>query len=333
MTIDFDNDLRRVFARAADRAPETTPEWSSEPRVSVVSEGPKRTNRPTTARVLAVGMAAAASVALVVVMSNRADPAADAPQSPPAVLQPSANPDRIDSYPIIDWKGPDVLYGYRSVRTEDQGWGGSIGVVDATGTPSVLVAIAAFPVGWVTFPDAQTGRVAGVGETRFDGGVTLSWSVGDIPFTMVGDDLDLMYQLIEHIEPIAGGTDRGGYRFVGGLPGGLSELEAPQHRVPMRTPSVNTEGVRGVLSMSVEDGPILATLAGGGVLKPQSITINGLHGYRSTTGRPVIVLAPATDETLWLSSETMTFEELQGVAERVQLVDEATFRAKYNVTD
>jgi hypothetical protein len=332
MTTDLGNDLRRAFARAADLAPDIVAEWSAQPRVSVMSGGGKRTCRPTTARVLASALAVAASVALVVVMTSRADPAADPLLSPPAVLRPSANPDRIDSYPIVDWKGPGVLYGYHSDRTEQQGWGGSIGVLDVSGTPSVLVAIAAFPVGWVTFPDARPGRVAGVGETGLDGGVTLSWSVGDIPFTMVGDDLDLMYQLIDHIEPVLGRADRGGYRLVGELPGGLSELEAPQHRVPMRTPSVNTEG-SGVLSMSVEDGPILTTLAGGGVLKPQPITINELHGYRSTRGRPIIVLELATDEALWISSNTMTFDELKNVASRVQLVDEAAFRAKYNVTD
>ncbi|MEO6125976.1 MAG: hypothetical protein ABIR32_19925 [Ilumatobacteraceae bacterium] len=61
--------------------------------------------------------------------------------------------------------------------------------------------------------------------------------------------------------------------------------------------------------------------------------LNGLTGYESTTGYPTIALALSTDETLYISAQNLTMEQLSTIAEHITITDEATWRAHYGVTD
>ncbi len=305
----------------------------------------QRNRRRASVRAGALGFAAVTTVGgLAWAQQARTNetPAASLPVQVPPTLNPSANVDRIDAYPIINWPGdpvPNVGAGY-GTHDDDQGWGGTIGLIRPDAAPSSIVAIHAFPVGWDTsFPDTgtqfwdgQPGRITGVYETKFgDGNATLAWKVGEVPMLVTGDDIDLMYQLVGLVQPIETTPERGGYQFDGVLPNGLTELEAPNHRIAMSTPSLSTDD--GTFVVAVEQGAILNTLAGGGTTKLNRVTINGLNGYMSTTGYPTIAIALSADETLYIYAQNLTMEQLTDIAENITITDEATWRGHYGLTD
>lgn len=224
---------------------------------------------------------------------------------------------------------PGVGAGY-ATNDVDQGWGGTVGVPHPGGAPTSIVAIHAFPVGWTTFPAAKPGRIPGVLEENVtNGNTTLTWNAGEIPMVVSGDNVDLMYELVALIQPIAPTAERGGYTFAGPLPSGLVELEAPYHRIPMSTPMLSTDD--GTFGVSVQDGPLLNTIAGGGFTHLEQVTISGRLGYRSTTGDPTIGVALSTDETLYISSTTLTIEQLMAIAENITITDEASWTSNYSI--
>ncbi len=335
MPTDLETDLRRVFALTAELAPDASPDW---PPLTLVTQTGPRSKRSSTITVLTGAVAAAGLIGVFSIGSLRsADETGVIPSvQPEPTLRPSLHPELIDAYPILRWNGPETIYGSFSYHSDDQGWGGTVGIVDASGTPITAIKISVFPPGYSTFPDATPGRIDGVGETAVGGNfVTLTWAMDGRPLTMVGDNLDLMYELIGHIEPERVTPSTRGYALRGDLPGGLVELAVPQHRVAMRNPTIATDdGQSNRFDISVQDAPLIESLVGGELAGLESVTINGFHGYTSThpgsygTHR-VLALAISTDETLLVSSETMSFAELQAVAEQIELADEATFAATY----
>lgn len=253
----------------------------------------------------------------------------DAPA--PWALPVSPNPDRIDAFPIVD-DLPASAYANFSTRTDENTWIGAIGTLQLDGVPQPLVAVAAFANGQDPFPEAVPGRIAGVSEISFGGGrATLAWSVDDTPLTLAGADLDTMYSLVEHIVPSADGADRSGYVIVGELPSGLVELEAPHELKPMNFPAINSE--TGEFGVSVDDGPFLSVLAATGVADREPITINSLDGFISADDQPLIALALSGDEIMFVSSSTMTRDQLVDFAGTIRIGDEAEFRSVYGVTD
>lgn len=302
-----------------------------------VAELERRRNRHRASiRAGALGLAAVATVTgLAWARQVRTHEAPAASQPGSASLGPSATVDRIDAYPVIEWPGdpiPGVGAGY-SFHDDDQGWGGAIGVIHPGGAPTSIIAIHTFPIGWDTsFPDSKPGRVAGVEATTVtNGNTTLSWKVGDIPVVVTGGDIELIYQLVDVVRPIESTPQRGGYDFNGPLPAGLVELEVPNHRIPMRTPTLSTND--GTFGVAVEQGPLLSTLAGGGYTKLEPISINSLNGYRSTVGAPTIGLALSTDETLYIYGQNLTLEQLTDLAQHVTITDEVAWRARYLPAD
>ena len=298
----------------------------------------QRNRRQASVRAGALGLAAVTivgGVAWARQTRTNETPAANQPVEAQPTLTTSANADRIDAYPIINWPGdpiPNVSAGY-GTHDDDQGWEGSIGSIQPNTAPTSIVAVHTFPVGWDTsFPDTKPGRIAGIDETNFtNGNTTLAWKVDDIPVVVTGDDIDLMYQLVDLVQPIDTTQQRGGYQFSGPLPNGLTELETPYHRIAMRTPSLSTDD--GTFSVAVEQGALLNTLAGGGNTKLDPVTINGLNGYKSTTGHPTIAIALSTDETLYISAQNLTMKQLTDIAEHITITDEASWRAHYGLTD
>ena len=99
----------------------------------------------------------------------------------------------------------------------------------------------------------------------------------------------------------------------------------------MRTPSLATDD--GTFGVIVEQGPLLNTLAGGGYTRLDPVSINGLAGYKSITGYPAIAVALSTDETLYISAQNLTMEQLTAIAEHITITNEATWRAHYRLTD
>lgn len=336
MPTDLETDLRRAFARTAELAPNASPEW---PPLTLVMQAGSHSKPSSTIHHWLTGAVAAAG--LIGIFSLAALRSADETEvipsvQPGLVLQPSLHPDVIDAYPILNWDGPETIYGSFSRNSDDQGWGGTVGIVDAIGTPTTAINISIFSPGYSTFPNATPGPIDGVGETAVGGNfVTLTWTVDGRPLTMVGDNLDLMYELIGHIELEAGPEITRGYVLVGDLPGGLTELAVPRHRVAMRNPMISTDVHQSTdFGIAVWAAPLIEMLVGGELTELESVTINGLHGYASTHRGPygtyrVLALAVSTDETLHVSSETMTFVELRELAEQIELADEATFEATY----
>lgn len=327
--IDFGN---RIGNELKDTSSLHSPPASLYPRVAERER--QRNRRRATHRAGAAGLAAVATIGGVAwVQSTRiATTPASKPDAPLVAPTPSANPNRIDAYPIINWPAEPVAGVGASYATNDvdQGWGGTVGVPHPGGAPTSIVAIHAFPAGWTTFSEAKPGRIPGVLEENVtNGNTTLTWNAGDIPMVVTGDDVDLMYELIDLIQPIAPMAERGGYTFAGPLPGGLVELETPYHRVPMSTPMLDTSD--GTFGVSVQDGPLLNTLAGGGFTHLTQLTISGRLGYGSTTGNPTIGIAISADETLYISSTTLTIEQLIAIAEDITITDEASWTSQYSV--
>jgi hypothetical protein len=291
--------------------------------------------RRASSRAGAVGLAAVATVGGIAWAQSTRNPAATAQPADgaAAALTPSAHPDRIDFYPIIDSvPGVGASYGWTDT---DQGWSGTVGFAYSGEVPTSIMGISSFPNGW---PEAQfpstSGRVPGVHEEAVANGMTrLVWKSGDIPMSVVGGDLDLMYQLVDIVQPTTTTATRGGYTFTRALPEGLVELEAPYHRLPLFEPMVDTNDSPATFSAMVVGGPLLTWLAGAGMPYPEPITINGRPGYRSTTGDPTIALALSTDETLFIHSSTYTMDQLIAAATDITITDEATWKAHYGVTD
>ncbi len=291
--------------------------------------------RRASSRAGAVGLAAVATVGGIAWAQSTRNPATTTQPADgaAAALTPSAHPDRIDFYPIIDSvPGVGASYGWSDT---DQGWSGTVGFPQAGTAPTSIIGIYARPLGWTEAPFPSTeGRIPGMREEALGNGMTrLVWKSGDTPMCMVGDDLDLMYQLVDIVQPAEPTATRGGYTFTRALPDGLAELEAPYHRLPLSEPMVDTNDSPATFSAMVVGGPLLNWLASAGVTQPEPITINGRPGYRSTTGDPTIALALSTDETLFIHSSTYTMDQLIAAATNITITDEATWKAHYAVTD
>ena len=303
--------------------------------------------RPQLLLVAAAGLVAITG-GLVWAQSVRNEPAASSEQpTPPAEsalpavpgsgsaapwdLPASANADRIDAYPIVD-DLPDSAYANFGNRTDEDTWIGSIGTLRSDGVPQPLVGVAAFQKGQEPFPDAVPGRVEGVSEMAFgDDRFTLAWTLDETPLTLTGADLDTMYSLVEHIVPSAEATDRRGYSIVGDLPLGLVELEPPYELRPMSLPEITSE--IGEFSVAVDDGPFLSVMAATGLVEREPITIGSLSGFISVGDEPLIALALSGDEIMFVSSTTMSRQQLIDFAGSIRIGNEAEFRSTYGVTD
>lgn len=303
--------------------------------------------RPRLLVVAAAGFVAMTG-GLVWAQSVRNEPAATSEQSPPldesalppvAVdrsagpwdLPPSANPGRIDAYPIVD-ELPDSAYANFNNRTDEATWIGSIGTLRLDGVPQPLVAVAAFAKGLEPFPDATPGRVEGVSEMSFGGDrFALTWTIGETPLTLTGAGLDTMYSLVEHILPSAEASDRGSYSIVGDLPLGLVELAPPYELRPMELPEITSE--IGEFSVAVDDGPFLSVMAATGVVEREPITIGSLSGFISVGDQPLIALALSGDEIMFVSSTTMSRDQLIAFAATIRIGGEEEFRSTYGLTD
>ncbi len=291
--------------------------------------GDTRARRPLLLAVAAVSMVVVGAGGLIWAQRARDTPTATSNRPTPglSVLAPSVTPDRIDAYPVINWPAEPIpgVYASHGSHDDDQGWGGTIGVRSLDGTPTTIIGVHVFPTGFTPFPDATPGRNPGILENLGDGITSLTTTIGGFPVVVAGDDIDVLYDVVDLVEPTVVDDQLDGYTFSGSLPSGLVELEAPQHRLPMVVPALWTHD--DTFSVAIEQGAVLTNLVGRQV---EPITINGRNGYRTTSGTPTIVIAVSTDETLYLASTIVDIEQLTDIADNITFVDESTWDDVYN---
>ena len=295
----------------------------------------------------AAGRAAHAALAAVAVVGGLVwvgnvrgpDPSsADQPAATPTALDPSANPDAVDVHPVVDWPGEPIpgVYASYGEHDDDQGWGGAIGLpgVGDKG-PSSIVGVRVFPPGYDdglpggrVFSDAPPGRLPDTFELHYDGGTTVVSTVDDHPVVVFGADVDLLYEIAELVEPVEVDGQLTGYRFTSPLPAGVAELEAPQSAAPARLPGLSTQDGTTFVA-SIQQGGPLYNLTSVGSDRIEAITVNGRSGYRTTAPTPTITIAVSAELTLFLTSTTLTIDQLTDIARNVRLVDESTWNDTY----
>ena len=284
-----------------------------------------------------IALVAAALAGVVWISANRTPDQLPASRTDP--LAPSETPDKIDLYPVLDPSDMPIempdnkIGGTWANSTEDQGWGGVVGVpAGADGVPTSVIQVSVFPVGFSsTWPAAVPGRRAGVSEGTWEGGTTLLWSVDGAPLTMAGTDPDLMYELIDHVRPVTAATTRGGYELMSPLPGGLVELDVPRHRPAMWFPGIGDVDDSGTLNLYM-DGQSPLILIGSGDTDVAAVSIGSYRGFvGSRDGHTDLVFATSTDESVFMSSTVLNRAQLIAVAMKIRFVDEAAWREHYGV--
>lgn len=248
-------------------------------------------------------------------------------------LSPSATPDRIDAFPIINWPADPVADVYASYgeRHSDQGWTGAIGTLGSGDVPQSVIGINVFPQNspMPVLPDATPGSRSDVYESSGPNGtITLNRLVDGHPVLVIGSDSELLYEIVNLVRPQSASDSVEGYAFSGPLPEGLTQIAAPYHRTPMSVPILSTDD--GTFSVSVQDGPLLGMLGAGPTMQFEPVTIGRLNGYQSINGNALIALALNSDETLMLQSSVMSLDELTEIAGHITLTDHATWVAQYD---
>ena len=267
------------------------------------------------------------------------DPTTSVPTGPG--LQPSATPGVIDAFPVLDPSdlpaadSDIVIVGGWTQTVGDSGWMGLVGVA-ATGpdrAPTSLTRVQAMPVALPYTPPSVPGRRDGIREgVPFDGRSSLFWEAGPIRFVLTGPDIELMYDLVDRVQAIEPNAGRGGYEFVGDLPPCIVELDPPRRQTAGWIPGIYDSREAERLSLYVDDqSPLQTMIDTGGDVRP--VTVNGHPGYISSRNGSVVGLAfaIASDETVQISISPYSESELLAIAERIQFVDEATWRDHYDV--
>jgi hypothetical protein len=240
-------------------------------------------------------------------------------------------------YPELDGADVrDVLPGVdlvAGVAKADNGvnWWGTIGALTPDGTPTSVVVINAGP-GASSAPDAVPGRRPGITESRQDHAVALHVEAGaDGPLALFGGDLDTLYDLVDHLRPTADGP-RPGYEIVGELPDSLVELTPPRPRSTIDHPTLSDDSDGSVLSVGVVgETPAFSALACSMTTPPLTVTVGArFPGIAATCGQTQIVVWTVSDsDSLTISSQRLSREELVDVAGRVRLVDKTEWEEHY----
>jgi hypothetical protein len=292
---------------------------------------------------------AAASVAVVAI--QRPDPTESQSRPPAAGVDPVNTQASgrtpgvlVDVFPVIDESDIPIeglsLYANFSTRGNEQE---SVtqtfvaGVNDAlprfTNTPTDVISITALRNAdpSTIFPEAKPGRRQDVAELTWsaDGETTLIWGVDDVAFTMVGSNLDLMYQLIDLTTPVYPQADIA-FLVEEPLPGGLVALNSQARGKPGLFPMVSSDG--GEVSIEMLDEPALQLFAGQPI---ERLRVGEYDAWLIETSEraPVLAVEITTRQTMTVFGQSLTREQLLTVAGKIQFADEATWRSRYNVTD
>ena len=250
----------------------------------------------------------------------------------------SVVPAGVAVFPVIDEAlvpndGRGATYADFLYFPEDRGpiWVGVLGepdtdVYDDVITVQVSAAADAEP-GQMT-----AGRSPEVGESDYGSGFRLVKSATDgTAVSVIGRSIDQLYAVLDHIAPTVSAGQLSGYQLSGELPDGLSELVSPQKQAFEQGsfPWLNLHG--GVLNIRIAAGPALPQVSG--VIGPlEQLTV---------IGRPALFFASINNDyaqlaidlsdgnSMVLSGDAFSREELVGFAENVEFVDEQNWKDRY----
>ena len=309
--------------------------------VSYAAVTPLATRRRAPMVVALAGLAAAVLAGVVIARRDsgeRQSPAPAVGAQPAPATTVARNPFiRTEHFPLLDEADVpiqlvDGLFGGFGVSEESDVRAQAL-IAGPAETPTEVISVTAFPGGGFQpepFPESVIGRRPDVHETQWGsgGGTTLQWGDSAMQFSMVGSNLDVMYALLELIVPVSSGPTR--FEFNGQLPGGLrlvgDQIEGKAGATP------NISGAEGEISVSIENEGVFTLVVG------QKITRTTVAGrpawlFHEQGRAPTLAVEIAPRETLMIYGHTLTLEQLLAMAEKVQVVDEATWRTYYGVTD
>lgn len=261
-------------------------------------------------------------------------PTTVAPIDPEAVwplLDEAAVPSRLSpaTQPDLAWWPTDAYFG-------------SVGnSVDDGTSPQTLTMIALHPRADEERPDAVPGRTEGVTESPYLDAVALTKDVGaDWELTVVGDDLDQSYDVLDAIDIAF--DEKGGVTgyVLSALRDGLREV-SPGGLVPAG--SSPRLGVGDTNPITIQTVPLplqttlgmqLTTLQGSRT--STATTINGRNGFLieglPAGTRQLILQVTPTDTLVMTASGEITIEELLAVTHGVSFGTQADWEARYGVT-
>lgn len=328
MSIDIDDDFERTVrdrlqAAGALKAPPARLEARTRQRER------HHARRLAATRVGAVAVVGIAVVGgMVAIQRSHTEPS--------ATSATSVSVDAGALFPILDLSSvPQPLRDrvgasyYHSVSEE---WAGVLGTTSDVEGERNLVVITVFPIGTeVALGGEKPGRRAGVSEVaHLQGGHTLFWRVGEVPFSAIGSDLNTLYALVDIVEPTNDSGTRGGYEFTAPLPGGLEELVVPTHREPYNGPSLSTDD--GALDVGVYELSPLTLLVTGGNFSVETTKVNDMEvavGRHGTWTAVAVTVSPT--ETMLVSSNALDLQQLTQIVEHISMVDESTWQQHYRL--
>jgi hypothetical protein len=232
-------------------------------------------------------------------------------------------------------------YGYNPAGVEIPGssWVGAIGPAGKVGSGDDIVITVADRALEVLFgPPTVDGRIDGVSEYEWGGGAELYLARDGVSISVQGSDKDLLYSVINLVQPIINEGMLSGYKLVGDLPAGLAVTAAP-YGVGIDTGSMPNVRIVNTLSLGIDRAPVsnlvarqgnpfelVSTPIGDTWLSAQEIS----EAASGTLLTAVVALADGT--TLVAGSEFLTRDEFLAAIGSVQLISRAEWEAIYKPT-
>ena len=297
----------------------------------------ERRRRTLPFAVAAVSLGAACGIGLVALRSSDGDH--EAQGNAPAVVETSVVGEPVEAaqrnFPIIDEADIPVpvsgLWGSYSTSDEHQGWSGVL-VAGPLDHPTDVVGVAAFPTGGfqptsIGPSPGATPRRPDVQEFPLDPGFTLMFKHGTTVFSLVGQDRETLYSLVDVVEP----ATNSGYRFTTELPRGLREVGGHVENRPGRWPNVSDESQS--ISIEVLDGVPLSFFAEYPAV--EQLAIAGRAAWIGTKpGRaPTVAIDIGSNKSLLVFGHDLTRDQVVEMASKIRLADEPTWRERYQVVD
>lgn len=241
---------------------------------------------------------------------------------------------RIDGNLVTDLgRGPTyAYYSYSSAGIETAGstWSGALRKQRADGTIDTVRITVTSPESALPHGDNPPGRKPGVSEWNYGSGSSLYTLIDSYDVTVDGTDIDLLYEVLDSIEPTTDDGQLSGYRFPNGLPAGLVEVARPFGRT-FNTGAFPTVSIHnGALTMRIDPAPIENVLGDWPDLTGTATTALGIAHFDPSNDTGIIAIELANGGTLQLTSQDLTTDQMLALVPSIDLVDEATWQAEYH---
>lgn len=273
---------------------------------------------------------------------------------PVAVLEPGAGlpapgsvvPTRVTLFPYLPDSavparggGPTYAnYGYNSAGIEIPGssWVGAVGPAGSMGSgDDIVITVADAAIDAMFRPPTIDGRVDGVSEYDYGDGALLYLDRDGVSISVQGRDKDLLYSMIDLVQPIIDDGVLSGYELVGDLPTGLAVTAAP-YGYGIETGSMPSVRIVNTLTLTIDRAPVNHLLARQGTsfelvstpLGDTWLSTREISEVPSGTLHSALV-ALSDGTTLAAQSEFLTRDEFLAAVGAVQLIDRAEWEAIY----